>query len=320
MPPAIRVTSRANPLVERARRLLQRKHRRREDAFFIEGPRAFLSAVEAGAPIETVFYSPDLLTSPFVRHVLAGDGGEPGGVEGGAVNRRGLATGAPDRPDLATGAFGPADLAVGAVDRPVLALDPVVRVVSVPAEVFATLSDRDHPTGIGAIVRPVEVELAELRVRPADVFVALAGVSDPGNLGAILRTMDALGAAGLVLVGPETTDPYHPTAVKASMGALFTVPLARAAWAELWEWAARARARTVATSARAELASWSAAALVDRPLVLLLGGERQGLPAEALERADRRVAIPMGGHATSLNLAVAAGILLYEARRPRDVE
>jgi TrmH family RNA methyltransferase len=188
-------------------------------------------------------------------------------------------------------------------------------IATMSAAVFRSFSQRDNPTGVAAVVRFAERELVELPVGPRSLFVALEGVSDPGNLGTILRTMDAAEAAGLILVGAETTDPYHPTAAKASLGALFTVPIARANWEALWTWSADHGVRTVATSARAELAYWGPGAVGSPPVVLLFGGEREGLAADVQARADRCVTIPMGGTVSSLNLGVAAGLLIYEMRR-----
>jgi RNA methyltransferase, TrmH family len=145
------------------------------------------------------------------------------------------------------------------------------------------------------------------------VFAALHEIGNPGNLGTIVRTASAAGASGVILIGPSA-DPYDPAAVKASMGALFTVPVvAAASAAEFLDWA-RARSLTVvATSGRASVSCWDAD--LRPPLALLLGSEGDGLPDELLAAADLSVAIPMTGTAESLNLAVAAGILLYEVRR-----
>ena len=124
----------------------------------------------------------------------------------------------------------------------------------------------------------------------------------------------AAGAAGVVLVG-AAADPFDPVAVKASMGALFAVPVARAAdAAEFFAWAAGAGVSVVTTSAKAERSFWAPG--YPRPLALLLGAEGAGLPDDVLRAGDVQVRIPMTGTAESLNLAVAAGLLLYQARKP----
>ena len=188
-----------------------------------------------------------------------------------------------------------------------------VRVARLSDEVFTRISGREGPSGLAAIVRRRLAGLAGLAAGPAAVFVALHGIGNPGNLGTIIRTANAAGAAGVVLVG-QTTDPFDPAAVKASMGALFTLPVAHAATpAEFFGWAAAAGVTVVTTSARAGQIFWDAS--YPRPLALLLGAEGAGLPSEVLARGDRQVQIPMSGTAESLNLAVAAGLLLYEVNR-----
>jgi len=188
-----------------------------------------------------------------------------------------------------------------------------VRVARLSDELFTRISGREGPSGLAAIVRRRLAGLAGLAAGPAAVFVALHSIGNPGNLGTIIRTANAAGAAGVVLVG-QTTDPFDPAAVKASMGALFTLPVAHAATpAEFFGWAAAAGVTVVTTSARAGQIFWDAS--YPRPLALLLGAEGAGLPSEVLARGDRQVQIPMSGTAESLNLAVAAGLLLYEVNR-----
>jgi len=222
-------------------------------------------AVEAGAEIETLIVSPELLVSTRAQQLLA------------EQEARG------------------------------------VRVARLSAAIFASLSERDGPTGLGAIIRARVTPLDKLAVRPEAPFVALHRIGNPGNLGTIIRTADATGAGGVILLG-ETTDPFAPAAVKASMGALFAVPIAQVADpAEFFAWAHERGIAVVTTSARAPAEHW--ATRFPRPLALLLGSEGDGLPPELLQQGDTQVRIPMAGTARSLNLAVAAGVLLYEIRR-----
>ena len=187
--------------------------------------------------------------------------------------------------------------------------------VEVSSFVFGGMTEREHPSGLAAIVRMPERGLAELRVGAEALFVALHEAGNPGNLGTILRTIDAVGGDGLIVVG-DATDPYHPTSVKASMGALFTVPLVRVhTMEEVLAWCRSGGIGVVTTSAGAWQLHWEAR--YPRPGLLLMGSEGEGLAPEVLARGDLAVRIPMGGSADSLNLAVATGILLYEAKRPR---
>ncbi|MDT8305831.1 MAG: RNA methyltransferase [Anaerolineae bacterium] len=259
------ITSHQNPLVKRIRRLERKKYRQTEGAFFVEGIRVVLSALERGARVEVVVYAPELLTSDVARD---------------AIRRHEAAGG---------------------------------EVAAVSGEVFRSVSQRDNPAGLGAIVSAGLHNLDELPVTSGAIFVGARDAGDPGNVGTIVRTIDGVGAAGLILVG-QTTDPFHPTAVKASMGTLFNVPVVHVeTMAPVWAWAEQHELFAVATSARATHNFWEADYRF--PALLLLGSEGEGLPAEVLARADLAVSIPMLGTASSLNLAVAAGLLLYELRR-----
>jgi RNA methyltransferase, TrmH family len=188
-----------------------------------------------------------------------------------------------------------------------------VRVETVTPEVFASLSDRDHPVGILAIVSRPSASI-EATTLPADtLLVALYATSDPGNLGTIIRTVDAVGAHGVLLVG-NTVDPFHPAVVKASAGTIFTVPLVRlASLSELQEWCSERNITIVASTDKATDSYWEAE--YSHPLVLLMGAEAQGLPPEFLATLPHTVRIPMHGTADSLNLAVATGLILYEIKR-----
>lgn len=140
-----------------------------------------------------------------------------------------------------------------------------------------------------------------------DLVVHLHGLHDPGNVGTVLRSAHAFGAT-CVTTGPGTADPYGPKAVRASMGAIFTVPLARAAGP------ADLPGATVALVARAgEPLPRLAPALRGGPVSLLVGSEREGLPDDLVQACDHVAHIPIEGE--SLNAAMAATVALYELRR-----
>lgn len=187
------------------------------------------------------------------------------------------------------------------------------QVLTLGRAAFESIVERDHPSGLAATVEMRGVELAALPVRDDALFVALHDVGNPGNLGSIIRTLDSADGSAVIIVG-DATDQYHPVAVKASMGALFHLPVARASsLEEVTDWAGGRGVSVVATSARARTDIWSAS--YELPVLLLLGSEATGLPAEILERCRLSVRIPMEGSPSSLNLAVAAGILIYEIKR-----
>jgi TrmH family RNA methyltransferase len=203
-------------------------------------------------------------------------------------------------PDLLS-AFG-RDLARAIVDRG-------ARRVDVSAEVFHTLAAKDHAQGLGIVVSQRWESLARFDASTGRRWVALDTVQYPGNLGTILRTCDAVGGAGVILLG-DTADPYDPAAVRASVGAIFAQRLARASFAEFIEWKRHNRAMVVGTSPIATLDYRSVAYYP--PVVLLMGSESRGLAREQQDMCDVVVTIPMVGQSDSLNLAVAASVVLYE--------
>lgn len=182
-------------------------------------------------------------------------------------------------------------------------------VLEVTGPVFESLSSKEGPQGLGAVVRQRWELLAEVRLGAELCWVALDSAQDPGNIGTILRTCDAVGGAGLILLGPSA-DPYDPGAVRASMGALFAQRLVRASFAEFAAWKRRHGYAVVGTSGVAPVDYQ--AVRYPTPLVLLMGSERLGLPAEQQALCDAMVGIPMVGRSDSLNLAVATGVMLYE--------
>ncbi|HZQ07093.1 MAG TPA: RNA methyltransferase [Anaerolineae bacterium] len=186
------------------------------------------------------------------------------------------------------------------------------RIVRVSPQVFETFAEREHPTGLAAVVKISPRSLEDLQITENSIFVALYEVSNPGNLGTILRTADAVNAGGVIVLG-AATDPYAPTVVKASRGALFTIPLMQLDSIErLLDWCKSKRVQVYTTSGRAGQTLWETE--FRAPCVFILGNEGEGLP-ERILNAGQAVRIPMRGTIDSLNLAVAAGVLLYEAVR-----
>jgi TrmH family RNA methyltransferase len=183
-------------------------------------------------------------------------------------------------------------------------------IFAVSADVFQDLGSRGFVQGIGAVVRQRWTALPALR-RPQRLgVVGLAGTQYPGNLGTILRTADAVGADGVVLL-EATSDPHDPVAVRASAGAIFSMPLTRASFAKFVTWAREQDLSIVGTSPVSQLDYRSVS--YPSPFVLLMGSEGRGLAPEQLAACDRVVSIRMAGRCDSLNLAVATSVILYEA-------
>jgi TrmH family RNA methyltransferase len=190
-----------------------------------------------------------------------------------------------------------------------------VAVARLTSSLFRRISDREHPAGLAAVVSVPRPSLSALDPAGPCTIVALHEVGNPGNLGTILRTADATGAAAVVLVG-TTADPWDPAAVRASMGAVFSVPTIRVDDAEtLYAWARSHDVAVATTAGRAAGRLWQVT--FPSRLLLVLGGEGPGLDDDALARGDLQVSIPMVGTAESLNVGVAASVLMYEVWRQR---
>lgn len=190
------------------------------------------------------------------------------------------------------------------------------QVVELKSSEFERISARDNPTGIAAIVRWQPERLDALVPAVPSVWVVADDISDAGNLGTLVRTCDALGVAGLIARGG--VDPSHPAALRASLGTAFQLLIATASTLDgVLDWCSRYGLITVATSASADVATWDAR--LDGPMAIFVGNEGRGLSPETIERCDVAVTIPMAGTATSLNVGVAAGIILYEALRQRSL-
>jgi TrmH family RNA methyltransferase len=183
-------------------------------------------------------------------------------------------------------------------------------VIEVNREVLEKVSRRDNPQAVVAVFRQVYTPLPAIRPHEAPCWVALQAVREPGHHGTIVRTADAAGCGGVILVG-DCTDPYSVEAVRATMGSVFAVQIAKATAAEFLAWRKAWPGSVVGTllSATADYRS----ADYRRPALILMGNEQQGLPPDLAAACDVNVKIPMRGRADSLNLSVAAGIMIYAA-------
>jgi TrmH family RNA methyltransferase len=187
------------------------------------------------------------------------------------------------------------------------------RIVEVGAGAFRSITSQVRRDGIAAVVgRPA----TGLSVLPSSsLLVVAAGIERPGNLGALVRTAEAAGAGGL-LVCDAPTDVFHPETVRGSLGTIFGLPLATASGADALAWLRTHRVRVVVATPNGELPVWGADYSAPG-IAVVVGGERYGVPREWIAAADETVRIPMAGRADSLNVAVAAGVVLFEAARQR---
>ncbi|MEZ5899926.1 MAG: RNA methyltransferase [Hyphomicrobiaceae bacterium] len=194
------------------------------------------------------------------------------------------------------------------------ALNEGTEVLEVSAQVLGKLASKDNPqTMLGVFAQSFAGAPKLEDLRADQTWLALEEVRDPGNLGTIIRTCDAVGMAGIILVG-NCCDPYSLESIRATMGSIFCVPLVRMTadgfMAQLSKWPGD----VVATDLRATEDFRSAS--YEGPQLVVMGSEGPGLSERVSKAATRRVKIPMSGRLDSLNLAIATALTLYQIRSP----
>ena len=187
-------------------------------------------------------------------------------------------------------------------------------VLEVTPEVLSSVSLHPDGHGIAAVLRQRWHRLEDIEVGAGSCFVAARQIQQPWSIGTILRIADAVAADGVMLLG-DSTDPYHPQAVRASLGTVFSQRLVAASPHELADWKARQGCRVVGASPAGDVEYWE----LDwrGPLVVCVGGEREGLAPQDEAICDTLVRIPMLGRCESHHVTVATGVILYEVLRQR---
>lgn len=181
-------------------------------------------------------------------------------------------------------------------------------------QVFEKLSYRDRPDGLVAVSTQKTTPLNQLK---QEFLLVAEAIEKPGNLGTILRTADAVGVDGLILAD-KCTDLFNPNVVRASVGTLFSVPIADATGDEAIQWLKSNNIKILAATPHATEDYTDVDLTV--PLAIVLGTEQLGLSQKWMEQADLQVKIPMLGIADSLNVSTASSILMYEALRQRRLK
>ena len=202
------------------------------------------------------------------------------------------------------------ELFLGQRDAELLALADGrgVWVYELGAQAFESINGAVRPDGMLAVVVRPSTTLADLELGPRPLVLVAEAVERPGNLGTIVRTACAAGADALIACDC-VTDPFHPETVRGSVGALFRLPLAESGAAAAIAWL-RKRGIPIVVATPTASRSYKDA---DLRGAIVVGNERHGVSGPWLEAADELVQIPMPGPADSLNVAVAAGVLLCEA-------
>jgi TrmH family RNA methyltransferase len=194
------------------------------------------------------------------------------------------------------------------------ALNSGAEVLEVSAPVLGKLASKDNPQTMLATFAQRWAEPPKPRNdEPGEVWLALEEIRDPGNLGTILRTVDAVGAKGVIMIGPSC-DPYSGEAIRATMGSVFAVPLVKMERLAFVDLVKQWPGDVVGThlDGRDDFR----AVAYKSPTLIVMGSEGPGLSSELASRCTRLVKIPMAGRLDSLNLAVATALTLYQVRGP----
>ena len=292
------ITSVNNQRVKEVANLKQKKYRTESGTFFAEGLRAVEEAVQY-ADVTELFYTE--AEAGRLDEVLKAAGNVPADTKEKSGNKNNAnhnnAGTAKKRNEAANG----------------------IRMYQVDEKVMAKLSDTKAPQGVLAVIRTPEQNLWQLRPGNASdnnaPVIILDRVQDPGNLGTIIRTADAVGALGLILL-EGCVDAYSPKVVRASMGSLFHLPVVQDVTAEeALTWCYRNGYEPAATALKNAQNVYKAD--ISKKMAFLFGNEANGVAEELQAAAETRLFIPMAGLAESMNVAMAAGIILFEGLRQR---
>lgn len=186
--------------------------------------------------------------------------------------------------------------------------------VTVSRNVFEKMSYRENPDGWLAVFPIPHTSLDDLRVSESPVMIIAESVEKPGNLGAILRTADAAGVDALLACDPRV-DLWNPNVVRASRGALFSVPTVEIDNVSALVWLKKRKVQILAATPSAAM-TYSEVDL-RKPIAIAVGTEAQGLTDFWMSNADVKIRIPMLGKVNSLNVSVSTALIVYEALRQR---
>jgi len=347
------VTSAQNRKVKTLLALQEKARLRKEMGLFVvEGRRELEHCIRAGFEIDTLFICPEIAGCAVSQ---AADGSPAEAIRYSALKRNAdptrvkASTGLPSADIFETASTGSAVSFGGSGDTPVKAIhvgalsrtaDPIRaksspgvspapfvepallaileaagQIVEVPKELYAKIAYREGTEGMVAEVKVRERTLERLRLKENPLVVVLEGVEKPGNLGAVLRSADAAGADAVLVCDP-LTDLYNPNLIRASIGAVFTVPVACCSSEEAIKWLKDNDINIY--TAQLQDSSWYYDTDMTEGTAIVIGTEATGLTDAWRRAADAHIRIPMLGELDSLNASVSAAILLFEAVRQRN--
>ncbi len=315
------ISSAQNPKIKRLLALQKDSSLRREFGLFVvEGRRELEHCLSAGYEIDTLFICPEIAGDASVaaapgalppetvaaRGHLNGRGPQAGGWTGRSLLRNGQTPvcGRDERSEVSGGrAPGAAAAEAGA------------KVFEVSREVYEKVAYRGGTEGVIAEVKAKRMGLEDLRLPENPLIVVLESVEKPGNLGAVLRSADAAGADAVLVCDP-LTDLYNPNLIRASIGAIFTVPCVACSSADAIAWLQKLGVQIL--TAQLQDSSLYYDTDMRRGTALVMGTESTGLSQAWRSAATAHIRIPMLGRLDSLNVSVSAAILLFEAVRQRQ--
>lgn len=304
------VTSAQNPKIKTLLSLQEKARLRKEMGLFVvEGRRELEHCVRAGFEVDTVFFCPEIFGLTL----------SPDTESSGSLSSDNRLT-----------PFGPSHkwappsyVAEGgtgcwrtAADQTPEVLKQARQIVNVPAELYNKIAYRGGTEGIIAEVKGRNLTLDSLDLPENPLIVILESVEKPGNLGAVLRSADAAGADAVLICDP-LTDLYNPNLIRASIGAVFTVPTVCCSSEEAIDWLKANKIKLY--TAQLQDSSWYYDTDMKGATAIAIGTEATGLTDIWREAADAHIKIPMLGELDSLNASVSAAILLFEAVRQRNV-
>ena len=320
-----RITSAQNPKIKHLLALQEKSRLRREEGLFVvEGRRELEHCLAAGFQLDTLFLCPEICPDFAATDLLASGTPDAGNVAGsvgsdvaGSVAGRSLPASDVSlcsTPPLTSFTVPPLPMPRAA--RSSAGKDRPARVFYLSKELYAKVAYREGTEGVIAEVRWKERSLDELLTgKDSPLIMVMERVEKPGNLGAVLRSADAAGADGVILCDP-LTDLYNPNLIRASIGAIFTVPVVACTSAEAIAWLKANNIRILTAQLQDSAPYYDVDMACGTALVM--GTEATGLTDAWRQAADAHILIPMLGRLDSLNVSVSAAILLYEAVRQRQ--
>lgn len=190
-----------------------------------------------------------------------------------------------------------------------------MKTIIIRNEIFQKIAYRENPDGFIALARMPQNDLASIKLKKSPFVLVLESVEKPGNIGAMLRTADACGADALILCSP-TTDFYNPNVIRASLGAVFTVPVFAGSNEEVFDWLKKNKINIYCAGLKASVDFRKPE--YEKPTAIVIGTEHEGLSDFWLDNSTENILIPMKGQIDSLNASVSAAIIMYEVERQRN--